>query len=63
MWVTTMDGRLQVRTETEMETRVDEIATRTGLDRSEVVRRLIRLGLDDIDQIGDEALLIADPPQ
>jgi hypothetical protein len=36
--------------------RVEEIADRTDFDKSEVYRRLLRLGLDDIDQLGDDAL-------
>ena len=35
---------------------VEEIADRTGLSESEVIRRLIRLGLQDVDEIDDEVL-------
>jgi replication-associated recombination protein RarA len=42
--------------------RVEELAEETGCDKSEVYRRLVRLGLDDIGQIGASALNIPDTP-
>lgn len=35
---------------------VDQIAERTGLSEAEVVRRLVRLGLQDVEDIDDEVL-------
>jgi len=55
------DDSVRFRTSENLVEQIDEIATRTGFDRSEVLRRLVRLGLEDIDQIGDEALLTAAP--
>jgi len=52
---------VRFRTRSELVEDVDDIVDRTGFDRSEVLRRLVRLGLEDIDQIGDEALLVAAP--
>lgn len=51
-----MTARFVFRCEDSLVANVDEIADRTGLPESEVIRRLIRLGLQDIDEIGDEVL-------
>jgi len=53
----TYDGRLSTRCERPLLDEVDEIAERTGLDRSDVVRRLLRLGVEDVSETGDEILL------
>lgn len=44
------------RCEDSLARNVDEIAARTGLQESEVIRRLIRLGLQDVNEIGHEVL-------
>lgn len=51
-----MTARFVFRCEDTLAADVEEIAARTGLPESEVIRRLIRLGLQDIDEIGDEVL-------
>lgn len=51
-----MTARFVFRCEDPMAANVEEIADRTGLPESEVIRRLIRLGLQDIDEIDDEVL-------
>jgi hypothetical protein len=40
-----------------MEDSVEAIADRLDLDESEVLRRLVRLGLQDVEEIGDEVLM------
>lgn len=55
------EDKVQFRASTDMSQRIEQISRRTGLKESEVCRRLVRLGFDDIDQIGDEALLVAAP--
>lgn len=51
-----MTARFAFRCEDSLVADVDEIACRTGLRESEVVRRLVRLGLQDVDEIGEEVL-------
>lgn len=51
-----MTARFVFHCEDSMVADVEEIAERTGLQESEVIRRLIRLGLQDIDEIDDEVL-------
>lgn len=51
-----MTARFVFRCEDALAANVGEIADRTGLPEAEVIRRLIRLGLQDIDEIGDEVL-------
>ena len=40
-----------------MEDSVEAIADRIGMDASEVLRRLVRLGLQDVDDVGDVVLM------
>ena len=42
--------------------RVEHLADHSDYDKSEVYRRLLRLGLDDVSQIGDDALNIPETP-
>jgi len=51
-----MTARFVFRCEESMAADVEEIAARTGLPESEVIRRLIRLGMQDVEEIGDEVL-------
>lgn len=51
-----MTSRFVFRCEDSLAADVEEIAGRTGLSESEVIRRLIRLGLQDVDEIDDEVL-------
>lgn len=51
-----MTARFAFRCEASMAADIEEIAERTGLREAEVIRRLIRLGLQDVDEIGDEVL-------
>lgn len=51
-----MTARFVFHCEDSLAENVEEIAGRTGLSESEVIRRLIRLGLQDIDEIDDEVL-------
>lgn len=51
-----MTARFVFRCDDCMADTVEEIATRTGLQESEVIRRLIRLGVQDVEEIGDEVL-------
>lgn len=51
-----MTARFVFRCEEPMAVDVEEIAARTGLPTSEVIRRLIRLGVQDVEEIGDEVL-------
>ena len=53
----TYDDQLRTRCEGTLLDHADEIADRTGLDRSQVIRRLLRLGLKDVDDCGDQVLL------
>jgi len=52
-----LNGRLNARAEETTVANINMIAERTGLDDSEVIRRLVRLGLQDVAEIGDEVLL------
>lgn len=56
----TFDDDYRVRETSEMTTKIEDLADRTGLGTSAVVRRLIRLGYQDVEQIGDEALQCVD---
>lgn len=51
-----MTARFVFRCEDPVAADVHEIAERTGLAETEVLRRLVRLGLQDVDEIGDEVL-------
>ena len=51
-----MTDTLTFRCQGSLATQVSEIADRTGLPESEVISRLIRLGLQDIDEIDDGVL-------
>lgn len=51
-----MTARFVFRCEDSVATSIDEIAERTGLSEAEVLRRLVRLGLQDVDEIDDEVL-------
>jgi len=51
-----MTTRIAFRCEESLAADVEELAVRTGLPETEVIRRLIRLGLQDTDEIGDEVL-------
>jgi hypothetical protein len=51
-----MTARFVFRCNDSMAADVEDIAVRTGLPESEVIRRLIRLGVQDVDDIGDEVL-------
>jgi len=51
---------LSTAVESEVADEVQRLTESKEMSEAEVVRRLIRLGLDDIDQIGDEALHIAE---
>lgn len=51
-----MTVRFVFRCEDSVAASVDEIAERTGLSEAEVIRRLVRLGLQDVDEIDDEVL-------
>jgi hypothetical protein len=53
----TLKARLNARAEEDTVADITDIAERTGLDDSEIIRRLVRLGLQDVEEIGDEALL------
>ncbi|ACV12236.1 CopG domain protein DNA-binding domain protein [Halorhabdus utahensis DSM 12940] len=51
-----MTDRLTFQCQDSLAADVDEIADRTGLPESEVINRLVRLGLQDIDDIDDSVL-------
>ncbi|WEL18808.1 Putative antitoxins containing the HTH domain [Halorhabdus sp. SVX81] len=51
-----MTDRLTFQCQDSVAADVDEIADRTGLPESEVINRLVRLGLQDIDDIDDSVL-------
>lgn len=51
-----MTARFAFQCEDSLAENVEEIAARTDLSESEVIRRLIRLGIQDIDYINDEVL-------
>lgn len=51
-----MTARFVFRCEDTVAASVDEIAERTGLSEVEVIRRLVRLGLQDVEDIDDEVL-------
>lgn len=53
------DDTIRARAESEVVDEISTIADRTDLRESEVIRRLINLGLQDIREIGDEVLLNA----
>jgi len=42
--------------------RVEQLADQSEYDKSEVYRRLLRLGLDDVSQMGHDALNIPEMP-
>ncbi|AFH21999.1 hypothetical protein OSG_eHP14_00095 [environmental Halophage eHP-14] len=52
-----LDDDFRFRASKELVEEVEAVSKRTGIDKSAVCRRLLRLGLEDIEQIGDEALL------
>jgi predicted transcriptional regulator len=51
------DDNIQARAPSSLTSAVDEIAEESGRDQSEVIRRLIRLGIMDCEQCGTEAAL------
>ncbi|WP_436925765.1 ribbon-helix-helix domain-containing protein [Halosimplex amylolyticum] len=51
-----MTDKITFRCQDSLAADVDEIARRTGLPESEVIHRLIRLGLQDVEEIDDEVL-------
>lgn len=51
-----MTDKLLFRCQGSLAVNIDEIANRTDLSEYEVVLRLIRLGLQDIEEIDDEVL-------
>ncbi len=57
----TYDDAVRCRVRSSVAGDIEDLAERAGLSESEVIRRLLRLGLQDIEQIGDEALLAAAP--
>ncbi|MFW6434812.1 MAG: hypothetical protein ACOCY1_00380 [Halovenus sp.] len=57
------DDTIKARAEPEEVDEIEAIAERTDLHESEVVRRLVNLGLQDIREIGDEVLLNVGDPQ
>lgn len=59
----TYDDDVRCRVRSSVASDIGDLADRTGLSESEVIRRLLRLGLQDIGQIGDEALLAAAPSE
>jgi len=59
--VVMFDDKIRFRASTDMTDRVEAISDRTGMDTSAVCRRLLRPGLEDVEQIGDEALLAGAP--
>lgn len=51
-----MSDKLEFRCQGSLAVTIDAIANRTGLTEYEVVQRLIRLGLQDVEEIDDEVL-------
>lgn len=51
-----MTARFEFECKDSMVADIEAIVDRTGLQETEVIRRLIRLGLQDVDEIDDEVL-------
>lgn len=54
------DDQLTFRVNGTQVDNIEGISDRTGLDKSEVSRRLLKLGLQDVEEIGDEVLFGVD---
>jgi predicted transcriptional regulator len=52
-----MNEYVSARVDDDLRAQVQAVADRTNLSESEVLRRLLRLGLEDVDECGDQVLL------
>lgn len=54
------DDQLTARADSDLVESIEAAAERTGLKKSEVIRRLLQIGVNKIESAGDVALLNAD---
>jgi len=51
------DDQLTARADSDLVDDIEDAAERTGLKKSEVIRRLLELGIEEVETAGDVALL------
>lgn len=59
MWITMFDDDIRARAPCRLAEAIEEVADDAGVEKSEAIRRLLRLGLQDCDQLGTDAALRA----